>query len=464
MKERWPFAAFLRVSLIASSLLLYSIAGAIITLFQARQNEVDLHFLLYSEAEAFSSYLATTGRFDFPELLAVDDDVPSPIWLRVIHADGTIAAQTPGCPVEIVAAPGSFATGKLGRITAKDGQLLPVVRHEVWNQPETYVEALTRADAMSGRRQALLITLGLTGLILIPLSALAAELLTRRLLRPVDRLVGGIRGISAHHLDSRLPVEGRILEITLLAEEFNGLLERIENAVLQMREFTANASHELRTPIASLRAGIDVALRRERTVDEYLLVLRDSLNEIDRIHRVVEALLVLAREPSESLSSNFEPLELGTAIGTAIKALRPLADDKEIEIVWESRTGLLISGHLELIELMMVNLIDNAIRHGPRKSRVEITLSAVSGRAKIRVRDSGPGVEPADRALVFERFFRGRDSRKMGRSGGIGLNVVRWVVSAHGGSISLLDDTPGATFEVELPLLPDPATSEPSRP
>lgn len=480
--RRYQLITLLRCSLIVFALALYLVACLIIYAFQIQQSRTDLHYLLYSEAESLASYVASTGKLDFPELQSVEEDTPTPIWLRVVE-DGKVIAATPNFPDIPLATAGEVAQllehdpegggvpetkvakkeekeeeeeeGELFLLTAiaRDGTTYPLIRHEVWNRTGTYVEAITRADAMKSRLRKLLATLMLTGLILLPLATVVSELLSRQLQRPIEELIREIRGIEARNLSSRLQAAGPVAEIADLAEEFNELLARVEAEVRRMRRFTANASHELRTPIASLRAGIDVCLRRPRTAEEYRAHLEESLREIDRVQRVVEGLLALAREPDGARCPSVrEPVELFKVAEQACRVLRPLASEKQVEIACHEEGDPIVSGDAAQLELMLINLIDNAIRYSPRRKKVRIEVSRVGQEARLLVADEGPGIPPEEREAVFNRHFQGRTESKSPRVGGIGLDLVRWVVEVHGGKVRVLaDGEPGAKFEILLP-------------
>ena len=470
--RRFKLTTLLRASLVLSALALYLVACLIIYAFQLRQTRIDLHYLLYSEAESLASYLASTGKLDFPELVAIDESVPTPVWMRVVER-GQVIAATPHFP-EIPLAGAEELAPLLGRAirnglpggaeeegepslvtaTARDGGSFPLVRHEVWNRDETYVEALTHAGAAGSRLRTLLVTLALTGLILVPLATVVAELVSRPLLRPIEELIAAIHGIGAKNLGSRLAVAGRVVEIAGLTEEFNGLLDRLEAEVRRMRRFTANASHELRTPIASLRAGIDVCLRRPREAAEYRAHLEESLHEIDRVQRVVEGLLALAREPDGArYPSVREPVALAGVVERTCRVLKPLADEKQIDLRFSGAGSPVVLGDPAQIELMLINLVDNAIRHSARGKELRIEAGRQGSLARLLVVDQGPGIPRTERAAVFDRYFQGgAGERRSPRIGGIGLDLVRWVVEVHGGEVKVVDDDePGAKFEILLP-------------
>ncbi len=445
------FRTVLTISFSVISMLLYLAASLIILGFQTRHGRADLHVLLYSEAEGVAGYIASTGRMDYPELVAFEKETPLPIWLRVIQGSRVVAAtpEIPEVPVPAADAP----AGQLSIVETAAGSMASV-QHQVWNRPGMRVEALTRREILDDRLRSLLLTLLLTGLILLPLSAMAGHLLARYALQPVQSLVASIAGMDSSDLSHRLEVTGPVREISELATEFNSLLERVERTVDNMQRFTANASHELRTPIASLRAGLEVTLRRERSAQEYRTLLVESLQEIDRMQRVIEGLMVLAREESTAgVEPSRKTVDLGEVAQRSDRTMRPLAEEKGLQLHTHVEETTVVRGNADQIQLMLINLIDNAIRHSPRGSEIDVDVRPQDGLGRLAVRDQGPGVPPEDRPHIFDRHFQGGRRPGERRTGGIGLDVVRWVAEVHRGSARLVAGTEaGAEFEVLLPL------------
>lgn len=453
-----PLVRVMWLSLVAVSLLVYLAGCVIVILFQQRETRVNLHYLLYAEAEALAGYYAATGKVDFPELAEQDDDTPTPVWLRIVR-DGEVLAATPGLPAVGVEPFLDETWGEELHLANLGGELLVAVEHPVWNQPATTVQAFTPKVRFDARVIRLINTLALTALLLVPISVLMSRWLARLVLRPVEKLMSSIAAMAPDDLSQRLELGWRVREIEDLAGEFNHLLARVESTLLRMQRFTANASHELRTPIASLRTGIEVCLRRPRTDDEYRETLEDSLREIRRMDRSVDALLTLAREREGGRAPKLGEVDLADVAQTAISALRPLVEEKDLALDLELTTARL-TGDASMLELMVVNLLDNAIRFSPVGGRVRMATSRRTddgARAVLRVVDHGPGIAPAEGERIFSRHYqagRGDDMPASARVGGIGLDLVRWVVEAHHGTVRLIDPPQGergATFEVELP-------------
>jgi two-component system OmpR family sensor kinase len=431
--------------------LLYAAAGLLVIAIDGRNHRVQMEVMLYSQAESLASYYASTHRLDFPELRELET-TPLPVWMRIVHG-GRVVAETPGAPrlPVVMRSPGEM--GRIQVIENGSGARMAVVPHEVWNEPGTLVEAIASQEALVERRRDLLFAMAVAGLLLVPLVALGGRLVAAQSLRPLGALVFSIRRLHSEHLEERLKAPGAVEEIAHLADEFNRLLDRLEDSVESMRRFTADASHELRTPISILRTGLEVALRKERSGEEYRELLRENLAEIQRVQRIVEALLTLARMPDgEDRQAARGPVDLATVVSGAVEAIRPLAEERRIGIEERLAPAATVRGDADLLRLMAVNLLDNAVKFTPDGSRVHVAVEAGPEGMRLEVRDEGPGIPPKDRPYVFDRFFRGQGRRAGSAAGGLGLSLVRWVAESHGGSVQLIDTAgDGATFEVVLP-------------
>ncbi len=433
---------------------LYVTAALVVLGVDARNARRELGYFLYAEAEALATYVATTGALDFPELEGAEPHTPAPVWLRLFDREGTVL-ETPGSPP----VPSSLADpveGELQIWEAGDGSLLARVQHAVWTRDGWTAEAITTSALLHRRRRDLLFALGLAGLVLIPLAAFGGRLLAARALRPLEHLVGSIRSLDSRRLDARLETPGAVEEIELVTSEFNSLLGRLEGSVASMRRFTADASHELRTPVSILRTGLEVALRKERSAEEYRQVLEENLDELTRVQRIVESLLTLARDesPGEPELAR-EVVDLAGVVDAAIDTIRGAAAHQSVEVVTDLERPCRVSGDADQLRLLVMNLVDNALKFTPRGGRVTVVAGERMGQVRLLVSDTGLGIDRVDRPQIFERFYRGRGAGPSGRgAGGLGLSLVEWVARRHDGAVRLVDtEAPGATFEVVLPAL-----------
>ncbi|HZP37882.1 MAG TPA: heavy metal sensor histidine kinase [Methylomirabilota bacterium] len=296
-----------------------------------------------------------------------------------------------------------------------------------------------------------------TLMVLIPLgvglAALGGAMIARIALRPVDEMASTARRITAEDLSRRVEGRGSGDELDRLADTLNGMLARLEDAFGQTRRFAADAAHELRTPLTALRGGIEVALRMERTPEEYRRVLASSLEEVQRLIRLAEDLLLLsrslagpdgARGPVDLEPLVLEVFELGARVGQAAG----------VAVRVDATAPLTARGDGGALRRALLNLVENAVKYTPRGGKVEIALAGAAGVAEITVADTGIGIEPAEIERIFEPFHRLEAARAHDTGGaGLGLAIARSIVIAHGGTITV-ESTPGAgsRFTVRLPL------------
>ena len=298
----------------------------------------------------------------------------------------------------------------------------------------------------------------LTMAVLLPigllLSAGGGWLLARRALKPVDRMAETARRISAEHLAARLEDTGANDELNRLAHTLNAMLERLDASFHQIRQFSADASHELQTPLTILKGEIEVALRTPRDLDEYQRVLKSALEEIDRLTRLVEGLLLLARADAGVLRMDHQSVDLAQLVEDVYRQAKILADARNIRILLGEMEPIVIQGDYERLRRVLLNLVDNGIKYTPAGGQVTLALQRKGQWASFQVADSGIGLSLEDRERIFERFYRSAEARSQGEGGsGLGLCIARSIVEAHGGKIQV-ESTPGqgSTFTVFLPL------------
>ena len=294
--------------------------------------------------------------------------------------------------------------------------------------------------------------LGMSVVILTAIG-LTGAWLARRALRPIDHIVTHARRIGEANLTERVPHPGTRDEISRLAETLNEMLERLQLGFDAQRRFTADASHELRSPISRLRAELEVTLRRPRTSGEYAETLHSCLDEVHRIQALIEELLELARIDGQQESEPPEPVTVRDIVEGAMTAVRPAAAQRGVGFGVEGASDVLVNTAAGAAKAALANILDNAVKFSPVGGRVTVAVTAVAEEAVIAVSDTGPGVSPDDAQRLFERFYRGKASRASEVPGfGLGLAISRALVERHGGRISV--QTPshkGATFSVHLP-------------
>jgi heavy metal sensor kinase len=279
--------------------------------------------------------------------------------------------------------------------------------------------------------------------------------LAYRSLRPIQALTAAANLIGAANLGERVPLAGTDDELDRLAGTLNEMLTRIDQYVKQLRQFTADASHELRTPLAALRGSAELALSRTRSAEELRLVIEDSLERYDRLQRIAEDLLLLARLDAGENILRFERVQLDKAVEDIVDLYRPVAEDRGLELRQENAEAIWINGDGGRVRQLIGNLIDNAVKYTSSPGRVTVSLSRVNGVARLVVADTGRGIAPEDLPRVFDRFYRVDRSRSTNRADGtgLGLSICRSIAEAHHGSIEL-QSTParGTQATVTLPI------------
>lgn len=302
------------------------------------------------------------------------------------------------------------------------------------------------------------------------LSIIAGFLLARRSLAPLDAIVTQTATITAASLDDRLPVVNPHDELGRLAQIINDLLGRVGDAFRTQRQFVADASHELRTPIAIIRGEADVTLRRaERSPQEYREALGVIHGESVRLSRIVDDLFLLTRVDAAANTTRGDAVRRDAVnvhdlVTDATRSVRTLADTKHVtlHITPAASDSLLVRGDAQLLRRLLLNLLDNALKHAPAESSIAVHQQREGNLVTLTVSDAGPGIPADQRERVFERFVHGVHAattplpaaESSGTGAGLGLAIAQAIAHAHGGNIALLDSSPGATFKVSLPLIP----------
>jgi heavy metal sensor kinase len=242
-------------------------------------------------------------------------------------------------------------------------------------------------------------------------------------------------------------------ELAQLAATFNELLDRLEAAHTSQHRFVADAAHELRTPLAALRAEIEVSLRRERTPSDYQRTLDSNRHELERLSSLVENLLALAALDVARPQREKSPVDLAVVCRDVAEQLSPLAAAQNVRLQLELSEGVTIPGDVFSLERAVRNLVENALRHTPPGEQIVIRAGADQAGARIEVSDAGVGIAPENLPHLFDRFYRVDTARTRAHGGaGLGLSIVKAIMEAHGGSVSVQSRLgAGSTFTLRLP-------------
>lgn len=282
-------------------------------------------------------------------------------------------------------------------------------------------------------------------------------LLVHQALGPVGQMVTQAQRISAERLERRVNVPRTGDELEWLGTTFNEMLARLERAFRRLRQFSAAASHELRTPLTVMQGELEVALRKPREPEEYREVLRTHLRTIEEMAHTVEELLMLARSEAAGDALEWRPVNLGQLAAQTAEQLGIVAKQKRVRLVVRASEPVWVGGERRLLERVVANLLDNAIRHTPAKGAVTVGAERRGHEACLIVQDTGPGIPPEELSGIFERFFKPLSSTNGSHSTGLGLGLCRWIAEAHDGRIEAASSPgEGATFTVWLPAIRPP--------
>lgn len=384
--------------------------------------------------------------------------------VQVVSSTGSVLASSPvieGEPPVIDAAlpPGQVSVTRRSGLPIGEDEPFVIVAQGVQTQSEGQVVVLV-ARSLESVDQA---TSVLVGLLLVgyPLLLLVVGVtsywLTGRALAPVEAMRIRVSSIGdTHDLSSRVPVPPGGDEVARLARTMNGMLGRIEQSVQAQRRFVGDASHELRSPLATIRAAHEVgALHPE--VTDWGTTSREVVDELDRLDRLVADLLLLARGDENELRLSFGDVDLDDLVRAEAARLRQLGLRVTL-----SAPPVRVRGDLHALSRCLRNLTDNAARHATEE--VRLVLRSEPKEAVVEVIDDGAGIPPADRERVFERFVRLDDSRARHSGGtGLGLPIARQIARAHGGDLECVGASPGAHLRLRLPRGPMAAGPDPSQ-
>jgi len=283
--------------------------------------------------------------------------------------------------------------------------------------------------------------------------------MSRRALAPVDALVRTARAVSGTNLSTRLEKLHTGDELQRLSDTLNEMLDRIEASVSRITQFTADASHELRTPVSLIRTEAELSLRRARSQNEYQDSLRHILLEAERTTALIEQLLSVARADLGGETLQLQPVDLSTMLQGVAEAWKQVAAIRDIRFSTNlPHSDASVAGDENLLRRVADILLDNAFKYTPAPGSVSLSLEAREHFATITIQDSGIGIPQAEQGKIFERFYRVDKSRTRAQGGnGLGLSIAQWIITQHHGTV-VVESRPGegTTFRVELPTIATP--------
>lgn len=435
-------------------------------LSRALHRGVDQKLLALGEVVAESSVrnFLRPGFNDFGRLLQELFGVPSAgQFIQVLDLSGNVGSQSPNLERRrLPVSPEAFRKAVHGESAFETFPDTPspiriltypvVVRGRVRNVVQVASSLASVHETLHKVRW--LLALGIPTAMLVALGG--GWLLAGRTLGPLTEVIRSLEELDAANLRARVPGSLGTLEVRDLAQNINGLMSRMEDSFRRVRQFTADASHELRTPLTVLRGEAEVALRQPRPVEEYQNVLASSLEEIQRMQRIVEDLLLLAKGDLGEAPVNKVPVDLPRFFHDLSGQVEMLAEAKGLEFTAVGGPPATVLADPLRLRQLFWNLLDNAVKYTPEGGEVYLSHAVAGDWARVTVKDTGIGIPPEHQARIFERFYRVDVHRARAQGGsGLGLAICHWIVDAHGGRIEVRSEPgQGSSFLVYLPLEP----------
>jgi two-component system heavy metal sensor histidine kinase CusS len=364
------------------------------------------------------------------------------IMIRVIDALGAVVAESPGMshalPIDKLP-PMTKSSSPESRTEyeseSKRSYRLLVVNN--WSGGYSIQAAMDRthdAELLEEYRRHLSYILGISLII----CAVGGYFIARHGMRPVEEVAKMAERIHSTNLDQRLELAGKPAEISNLAETFNNMLDRLKDSFARMAQFSADIAHELRTPVNNLRGEIEVALGKARSPSEYQEVLASGLEECQRLSRMIDSLLFLARAEQPKSVLNREQIDVGEELERVREFFEPSASEKQVTLNLTAPKGLIASLDRTLIHRAIGNLVENALAHTPPGGHVTLEATGLNDEFVIAVADTGSGISQEHLPYLFDRFYRADRSRTKGAGGfGLGLAIVKGITEIHGGKIEI---------------------------
>jgi len=273
-------------------------------------------------------------------------------------------------------------------------------------------------------------------------------------LQPVATLASNVQQIGVSDLTKRLPIRGTRDELDRLTVAFNEMLSRLARTIEEMRQFTASISHELRTPLSILRGEAEVALMQAKTEHDYRRLISSQLEEFDRLTRMINQLLTLARAEAGEIPIEHKPVDLRRLAQSLADQMAPVAEARGVTLRTDcDQRGVIVSGDASWLQRVILNLVDNAIKFTPDGGTIIVGVQAGETGGVFEVQDTGSGIPAESVPRIFERFYQA-DPARSERGAGLGLSLVKWVVDQHGGTIEVTSQPgDGSRFRVVLPYI-----------
>lgn len=455
MKAWWQTRS-LRVSLtlwyVAAVVVVLGLYATVVFVFVSRNMSDALNEGLRGDFQwaARMAEVQPDGSLTWFQAVTGDSDQP---WLQVWGPKGNLLFRTEMASANPVPSSRALAQDPNGRVVVvqQPDATLRVLSGSSSIVGTPVVIQVARSETLMKREQRQLLLILVLGL---PLGVAAAGFggysLARYALAPVNRMAERARTISAARLSERLPIANPSDELGRLATVFNDTLGRLESSFEQMSRFTADVSHQLRTPLATIRSVGEVGLAGRRDENGYRAIIGSMLEEVDRLSDLVNRLLNLARAESGMVKPTFEVVDLAALAKNVVAHLSVLAEEKGQSLAPAGEEAVPTIGDWTMLRQAAINLVDNAIKYTPDGGSIRVRAHRSDGQALMDVIDDGPGIDPALADRIFDRFSRaGRSS--FGGGAGLGLSIAQKAVESSGGTLTLERTPAGSTFRIAVP-------------
>lgn len=285
----------------------------------------------------------------------------------------------------------------------------------------------------------------------ILLAAAVGWFMSRRAVSGVEAVTRTASKIAAGALHERVPAQPGGNEIDQLALTFNQMLDRIQTLVSEIKQMSENIAHDLRSPIARMRGLAEITLTNAKSAAEFETMAASTMEECDRLLDMINTMLLISKTEAGVEKPADEPVELAALVEKACALFQPLADENSLQLTCRTPGECRISGDARMLQRMLANILDNAVKYTPAGGRIEVSLDDGPQNVSIQVRDDGIGIAAADLGRIFERFYRCDRSRSEPGTG-LGLSLARAIARAHGGEITVVSEIQrGSTFTIRLP-------------
>lgn len=291
-------------------------------------------------------------------------------------------------------------------------------------------------EAIQNSLNIILATLGVIFLVLIIPTVLGARLLALKILKPISDIADSMNDITSENLEKRLNYSKTNDVIEKLSVTFNNLLDRLGQSFDRERQFIGDIAHELKTPIATLKGGVEVTLSRERHKEEYIKTLKETLIDVDKMASLVSNILDLAWMSADKSLTNYKVFNLSESLTDLLEIAVKLASQKNIKVKPNIEAGVKLFGDEGKVMRAILNVLDNAIKYTKSKGHISVSLKKLENKAIIEIKDNGVGIARNDLEHIFERFYRGSKTAKTIGSG-LGLAISSGIINAHGGDIKI---------------------------